>query len=182
MIRAFIALPLPAALRDRLSVVQQMLPLSRRVPPENFHVTLAFLGDQPGAALEQVHDGLAALAAAAPPLEITSLSAFGGDKPRVIHAEIAPAPALLHLQSRVARIAADAGIRLEHRRFIPHVTLSRDRPRGPAQMRLEQAIAQLGALHIGPEPARTVTLYRSILRPDGPVYDALEDYPFPDPR
>lgn len=105
MIRSFIALPLPNEARAQLSVVQQMLPLTKRVLPENFHVTLAFLGDQPEPVLEGVHDALSAIQAEPFTLAVSGLALFGGTKPRLVHAEISPNPALDQLQASVSRCA-----------------------------------------------------------------------------
>ena len=45
--RSFLAIPVPEAQADPLLDVQHALEVGRSVPPENWHVTLAFLGNQP---------------------------------------------------------------------------------------------------------------------------------------
>lgn len=177
MIRAFVALPLPEDIRDRLEVVQEMLPLSGRVPSDNFHVTLAFLDSQPVEVLEAVHDGLAALTAPPLSLAIDGLNTFGGDRTRLVHASVVPDPALSHLQAKVARIAVEAGIPLAHRRFVPHVTLSRDRPRGHDLARLEHALLELGGFRAGPFDIEEMILYRATLGRGPAIYDPLARYP-----
>lgn len=176
MIRAFVALPVPPEMTRQLVQAQHMLPLVRRVPPENFHVTLAFLDAQPEPVLEALHDRLCGLSSPPLTLEVSGLAVFGGDKPRLIHAEIAPNAALARLHNAVTRAAHAAGIPLKHRRFRPHITLSRDRPQGADLARLTQALQDLAGVAFGSFAATEMTLCRSTLLPAGPRYDALASY------
>ena len=61
--RLFVALDLPAALRQRLSFMAGGLPGARWVSPENYHVTLRFIGELPGWRAEEVDAALAAVRA-----------------------------------------------------------------------------------------------------------------------
>lgn len=175
MIRAFLALPLPDPLTDRLVPVQAALRLARPVPAQDFHVTLAFLGDVREDLLDEVHDALSSLRLPAPLLAVDGLGSFGGDRPEGVHAVIRPDPVLDRLQAKVAQALRGLGVALDKRRFVPHVTLGRGRVDDPAA--LARTLAGLGALAFGPEPARVMSLYRSRLRPEGPLYDSLADYP-----
>jgi 2'-5' RNA ligase len=175
MIRAFVALPLPEALADRLVPVQAALRLPRPVPARDFHVTLAFLGEQREDVLGEVHDALAALRLPAPALALDGLGSFGGNRLESVHAVIRADPVLDRLQAKVAQALRSAGVGLERRRFQPHVTLGRGRIEDAAA--LAQRLARLGALASAPVTADRMTLYRSRLRPEGPLYDALADYP-----
>lgn len=176
MTRAFVALPLPADIRDRLAVVQQMLPLARRVPPENFHITLAFLDAQPDHVLEALHDELSAIQS--PPLSLTmsGLAVFEGDPPRLVHAVVDENSSLTRLHHAVNRAAAVAGIQLKRRRFRPHVTLSRERLRGPELASLTNALAQLSGFGTGRFDIGEMCLYRSVLGPKGARYDEMARY------
>ncbi|MBL4556903.1 MAG: RNA 2',3'-cyclic phosphodiesterase [Rhodobacteraceae bacterium] len=95
------------------------------MPPENLHLTLLFLDDQPVPALEDLHHELGRLAPAAFDLRLTGLGSFGGKAPRTLHAEAAPDPALIGLQAQIREAVRRAGIERPRTRFRPHVTLAR---------------------------------------------------------
>ncbi|MDQ1849380.1 RNA 2',3'-cyclic phosphodiesterase [Gemmobacter fulvus] len=178
MIRAFLALPIPEEVQSRLRLLQFLLPLPRRVPPDSFHLTLAFLDTQPDAVLEAVDDGMMALRAAPFALSLRGLGLFGGDKPRAVWAAVAEAPALIHLQAKVARVAAVAGVPVAARGFTPHVTLGRFAPPPPEQaMRLERAVVADQGFHAGPWLVEEIGLYASMPGAEGPRYDLLASYP-----
>lgn len=175
MIRAFYALPLPDELADALVPVQAALRLARPVPAQDFHVTLIFLGDLREDLLDEVHAAVEALRLPAPTLELTGLGTFGGDRPEGVHATLRADPVLERVQAKLAQAVRGLGVPLERRRFVPHVTLGRGRAMDPAE--LARGMERAGRVASAPVPARRLTLFRSRLRPEGPLYDALADYP-----
>lgn len=178
MIRAFLALPLPDAVRSALTVQQFLLPMPRKEPPENFHLTLVFLGEVPEPVLEAAHEGFEALRIAPIPLVMQGLGLFGGAKPRHAWAGLAPSEPLERLQAKVERIARNAGCPVESRRFTPHVTLGRFSSATPDEgARLQRAVAE-STFRTGPFMAGEMVLYRSTLTRSGSRYDELARYPF----
>jgi 2'-5' RNA ligase len=176
--RAFVALTLPDDALDRLEAVQAGLRVGRPVPRENLHLTLAFLDDQPVSVLQDLHAELADIHV--PPFEITltGLGAFGGERPRTLHAEAEDTPALTGLHRRVRSAARAAGIDLPRERFRPHVTLARFAPSEAANARA--AIAWSVRTGAGLASVRfevvDFALMSSQLGPDGPTYDLLARY------
>ncbi len=177
MIRAFIALPVPDPIRDQLTLAQTRLPIARTVDRDNFHVTLAFLGEQPEDRLVDLHDALEGIEAPGFALHIAGLDVFGGDKPRSVHARLGAEPLLSRLQGRIARAALDCGLRIERRRFTPHITLGRYAPGEGRPEALAHAIATIGVFTSPPWPVDHYAMIRSRLRPEGPLYDELASYP-----
>lgn len=178
MIRAFLGIDLPPEVRGALQVQQFLLPLPRKVEPENLHLTLVFLGDCPEPALEAAHEGFEALRAPAFSLALQGLGLFGKDKPRTAWAGIAPSPDLLHLQAKVETIARRAGCPVDGRKFTPHVTLGRFPPPPPAEaLRLERAIAMGQGFRTDPWEVTELTLWQSHLSAKGARYDVLARYP-----
>jgi RNA 2',3'-cyclic 3'-phosphodiesterase len=182
MIRSFVALDLPATLRSALAVQQFLLPLPHKVPVENLHLTLVFLGEQPDAVLEAVHEAFQALRCPGFDLELSGLGLFGGDRPTSAHAAAVPDEPLMHLQRKLFTAARRAGADLPARRFVPHVALGRFAPPPPEeQMRLERAVAMQGGFRAGPVRMTEFVLYRSTLARGGSRHDELARYPLAPP-
>ncbi len=178
MIRAFLAIEPDEAMRAALAVQQFLLPLPARVAVANLHLTLVFLGEVSERQLEAAHEAFALLRLPAFTLELRGLGLFGGDRPRAAYATALPDPALMHLERKLRQAARQAGIAVEGRRFLPHVTLGRFRPPGFEEAaRLERAIAGQGDFRAGPMPVREIVLYRSILHRGGSRYEDLARYP-----
>lgn len=178
MIRAFIALDLDDTVRSALAVQQFLLPLPRREPVENLHLTLTFLGEMPDRSLEDLHEALLSLRFPGFALTLTGLGLFGGDRPRVVFAAAAPDAPLLRLQRKVESMARLAGAAIEGRRFVPHVTLGRFRPPGAeVAMRLERAVVDQAGFRAGPMPVRDVVLFESIRAGGMSRYEVLARYP-----
>jgi 2'-5' RNA ligase len=180
MIRAFVALPVPTAVRADLARLQAALPLPRPLAPEGFHLTLAFLGDQPEPALEEAHLALAALHPPAFTLTLRGAALFGGDRPRVVYAAVAPDPVLVALQAKVVTALRRAGLAPEARRFTPHVTLGRLRPNRDEAARLQMAVAATVGFAAAPWQGKGFGLWRSDPAVGGRVYTEMVHYPSDD--
>jgi RNA 2',3'-cyclic 3'-phosphodiesterase len=178
MIRAFLGLEIPPAVRGALTVQQFLLPLPRKVEPETFHLTLAFLGDCPDDALQAAHEGFETLREPGFPLHLQGLGIFGKEKPHTAWAGVAASPALMRLQTKVETIARRAGCPIDARRFTPHVTLGRFSPPPPVEaMRLERAVAMGQGFRTDPWDVTEVILWQSHRTGSGPHYEVLERYP-----
>ncbi|WP_084299586.1 RNA 2',3'-cyclic phosphodiesterase [Leisingera caerulea] len=176
--RAFLGLPLPDAALDALERVQEGLTVGRHVPAENMHLTLAFLDDQPEAALQALHQLLAEISTPPLTLSFRGLDTFGGKLPRVLAAEVQKTPELTQLRSRVRSACRDAGMDLSRERFRPHVTLARF-PRHLEAGQVEKIarfLAEAAGFRLDCE-AESFALYQSTLAPDGARYDVLAEYP-----
>ncbi|MCB4457387.1 RNA 2',3'-cyclic phosphodiesterase [Leisingera sp. McT4-56] len=175
--RAFVGLPLPDAALDALERVQEGLTAGRHVPAENMHLTLAFLDDQPEAALQALHQMLAEISV--PPLTLTfrGLDTFGGKLPRVLAAEVQKTPELTGLRGQIRGACRQAGVELPRERFRPHVTLARF-PRHLEAGQVEKIARYLAeAADFRLEcAAEAFALFQSTLAPSGARYDVLAEY------
>jgi 2'-5' RNA ligase len=115
---------------------------------DRWHVTLAFLGEQPGP--EPFLDPLAEVATRTPPfsLSLAGGKTFGG---RVLSAGVAgEVPALRRLAGEVQASCGNAGADLQERPFRPHLTVARGRGlRVPTQLAAHQGPAwQVGGFDL----------------------------------
>lgn len=179
MIRSFVGLAVDDALSATLEGAQTGLTFGTIVQPENFHLTLAFLGEHSDAVLEEVHHELARIRGDALDLSVQSLGVFGGASPRVLFAEVIPNPGLTDLRRKVRSAVRTAGIELDHKRFHPHITLARfGKGLLPAEAaQLDVLIAKRIRGVKGRLKTAHFVLYESRLSRNGPVYDVLAEYP-----
>lgn len=177
MIRAFLGIDLPQAIRGALQVQQFLLPLPRKVEPESLHLTLVFLGTVPEPALEAAHEGFEVLRERGFPLSLQGLGLFGKEKPHTAWAGVAPSAPLGHLQAKVETIARRAGCPVDARKFVPHVTLGRFPPNLADTARLERAVAMGAGFRTDPWEVTELTLWRSQLMARGARYEVLARYP-----
>ncbi|MFK0237345.1 RNA 2',3'-cyclic phosphodiesterase [Streptomyces vinaceus] len=134
--RVFIALAPPDDAKEELA---RELRASYRAYPdlrwnriEDWHITLAFLGELPVAAVPLLRPPLAALAAAHRPLEL-ALRGSGHFDRRVLWSGIDGEVEGLHLlTSQVRTIVRECGIAFEDRPLRPHLTLARSRRSDPS--------------------------------------------------
>ncbi len=124
--RLFVALDLPHSLRERLSWMAGGLPGARWLAPENYHVTLRFIGELPGYRAEEVDLALAGLRAPGFTLALKGVGTFEkAGRVNSLWVGVERTPPLEHLQSKIETALQRAGLEPERRRFTPHVTLAR---------------------------------------------------------
>lgn len=176
--RSFVAIPVPEPVAGRLEDLTAGLDIGTLVPAENMHLTLAFLGDQPRDRLADLDELLGAEKAEAFDLTLDGLGTFGNARPRVLFARAMPNPGLGHLRRAVRRAARDAGIRLAHERYVPHVTLARFGRglEGEDVAKLQAFIGRRMGHMAATFPATGFSLYESQLGTGGAIYSELASY------
>lgn len=143
----------------------------RLLDPELLHVTLCFLGEQPTGRIDALSQSVASVGAM--PVDKLSLGAplwLPQRHPRALAVELHDDAegALESLHDALVRALTAAGDLVpERRRFRPHVTVARLRPREAPS---ERGLPATPPLSFVPE---SVTLFRSWLTPTGAVYEGL---------
>jgi len=125
MPRLFTGIEIPTIIAQGLSLLRGGLPGARWIDPENYHLTLRFIGDVDGAVGRDVMQMLGGVRRAPFELALDRLDQFGGRKPRAVFAGVTPIPALIELQAEHERILQRLGLPPESRKYSPHVTLAR---------------------------------------------------------
>lgn len=176
--RLFIAIKLPEAVKDKLEdsarLLERNCAAGRRMPRENYHITLAFLGEQPQ---ERVERAAAALDACACRPFRAAVGGFGAFRQRggaVLWRGIEAPEALEALARALASQLWRAGFALEERPFRPHLTLLRR-----AVLRPGVSLADLSARVERPAfPVEGMALLRSRLSAQGARYTTLYERRF----
>lgn len=174
MIRLFVALSLPEIAMDALSQLQSGVDGARWVPPENFHLTLQFIGEVDRHGLADAHSALTSVFAPSFPMTLSGCGFFGDVKPRALWAGVAASPPLIHLQSKVATALARAGFSGEKRKFAPHVTLAY--LNGASQVAAAAYCAGHGLFSFGPFPVADFHLFESHTGGEASHYEILETF------
>jgi 2'-5' RNA ligase len=125
MPRLFTGIEIPPDIGQTLSLLRGGLPGARWIDPENYHLTLRFIGDVDSRAAFEAASVLARIERQAFELRLDGLSSFGGRKPRAIIAMVSASKPLLELQVEHERLLQRAGLEPEGRKYTPHVTLAR---------------------------------------------------------
>ena len=139
VVRSFFAVPLSVEAEQQLVVAAESLRRQldyglgqgaslRWIPKQNYHLTLAFLGDIPRRQIQLLHDIASEVVAGerAGELMLNGFEWFpSASKPRLLAAIPAPCAMLQSLQRQLHRRLNQQGFHLEKREFRPHVTLAR---------------------------------------------------------
>ena len=175
MPRLFSAVEIPKSIADRLTMLRAGITGARWIDPENYHLTLRFIGDVDGATARDFESALGEIVAAPFELEVTGLGSFGGGKPRAIFAGIGPSRWLDALRRANERAAREAGLPPEGRNYKPHVTLAR--LKGARAEAVAAYLQRQGG--IGPEPftVSRFVLYSSRNSVGGGPYVVEAAYP-----
>ena len=163
-IRLFLALELPDdAVVELVRWGKQHLGHGR--PVESFHVTLAFLGSQPRAALEPIVAALRRQVLSTEPFELEPVR-YRETRSVGMLVLADPSGGATSLAERVQRDLEDLGVYVrERRRWLPHVTVVRFRERP----RLDPPLPGIGPF----APSGAAALL-SRLHPTGAQYEVLE--------
>jgi RNA 2',3'-cyclic 3'-phosphodiesterase len=156
-----------AAWRDELVAGRDDL---RPVAAESLHLTLVFLGYRPEKEIERIAECAFEAIGDAPAADLNpvAVKAVPPRRPRLFALDLDdPAGDAARIQAAASdALARGRFYTPEKRPWWPHVTLARVKRHARAKP-LEAAPPP------GPIPVTTVTLYRSLLRPQGALYEPL---------
>jgi 2'-5' RNA ligase len=183
-LRLFIAIPIPEPVRDEIICVQRELqPLVPRnvvrwARPDQFHLTLRFLGDVPVAGLEKLKESVNAVCRNARPLSLRAegVGFFPNPRsPRVIWVGIDDREGfLVDLQKQIETVAGQFSSEPGEKNFTGHVTLGRLKNPRPADTRdLATRAQSLEKRLFGDWTALDIEIIRSELSPAGARHTSL---------
>ena len=180
--RLFFSVPLSREAKDRavqaLATARASAAELSWTKPEQMHLTLAFLGEQPPEALERMY-AAAQPCTALPPFDATLSGAGAFPNPRRAHVLwlgiTDGASQLVELATRLCSGLREAGFELETRPFRPHLTVARVK-RG-CERDAERALrsiepGEVTRFHVG-----KVLLMKSELSPKGARHEEVRAFP-----
>jgi 2'-5' RNA ligase len=177
--RVFVAIEIAEELRRQFALAQEKLkcaPGVKWVAPENFHLTLRFLGWTEPGIVSRLANEMGAVAAATPAFEMSF--AGGGafpsiSSPRVVWIGVKEGmDQLFGLAQKAEAIAQKLGFEAETRPFQGHLTLGRAR-RGISLKELSPEIEAMANEDFGRQTVEHITIMESILSRSGPTYKPL---------
>jgi 2'-5' RNA ligase len=173
--RLFVGLDFSWDTKQLLASLAGGIPGARWVPPENYHMTLRFIGEVPAHRAEEIDLALAALRARAFPLVLAGVGTFAkGGQENALWVGVEKNPSLEALRSKVETALQRAGCEPERRRFTPHVTLAR--LRDVAEGKLAGFVQGHNLFRAGPMQVEHFVLFRSLLGKEASVYTPEVEY------
>lgn len=176
MPRLFTGVEIPPDVGQALATLRGGLPGARWIDPENYHLTLRFIGDVDDDVAHEVASMLGRVKRGPFDLHMDGLTSFGGRKPRAVVASVAPAQALLDIQAEHERLMQRIGLEPEGRKFTPHVTLARLRESSSQQV--AEYLSARGYFRTSPFQVSRFVLFSSRASVGGGPYVVEASYPF----
>jgi RNA 2',3'-cyclic 3'-phosphodiesterase len=171
-VRLFFAIFPDSEMRGHLAAAAAPLPLpdgTRGVPVENYHATLAFLGEVASEQLGDVKRVGARQRAHRFALRLDSFEYWA--KAGVVVASASESPVeLTDLRAGICASLERCGLELDSQLFRPHVTIARKVSQAPVLQAMSKIIWT----------PRAFQLARSVSTPDGAIYTVVASWPLLD--
>jgi 2'-5' RNA ligase len=177
--RLFVAADVPEAVRSRLAdelePLREAHPELRWSPPENWHVTVKFLGAVRASLVADAGRAVAKAAGRTGPFEthLLGADAFPSTRrARVLWIGMSDPDERFRALAGALDHALEGIVKPEERPFTPHLTVARAKQPLP----LGEELADVAGVWSEPFPVDHVTLYRSHLRRPAPLYEPVESF------
>ncbi len=172
--RCFIALELPETIVDEVLSIQHRLKQTQSIKarytkPENIHLTLKFLGEQPESLISKIQQKLELSTLPSTTVEVGHAGVFSKRDIRIVWVHLKGVDAL---QKQVDTLMSE-WFKPEER-FMSHITLARVKQ----VYNRQELFTFLDDIHIKPCTLSTkhIHLMKSALTPDGPIYETIASY------
>lgn len=182
MLRLFVAIDVPNEFKEQLKNLCQFgIQSVRWVNPDQFHLSLRFIGEVQHEKAEDIKATLSKIKADGFTLSFKGVGTFpAGKSPRVIWAGVPKNEPLNSLQKKVETQLSRIGITKEKRKFSPHLTLGRVKTNKTNKTNKTDKIADYLAMNSLFETdsfeVSSFYLFSSQLTPKGAIYTKLEEY------
>jgi 2'-5' RNA ligase len=182
-LRAFMAIEIPHELSKSIVELQAFLKKSEAdaswVPSENFHYNLKFFGYVTESELKKIISATQNIVSALKPfeIEIQDIGMFPAQtSPRVVWLGMKKGNnEIRHIAGTLDEAYSGIGIPKEEREFQPHLTLCRIKSNDHRNELIEK-VKQKERINIGSFKVTELVLFKSTLKPTGPVYEPIEKF------
>lgn len=175
-LRLFVAIDLPDPVTDALERLCTGLPGARWTDPDQYHLTLRFVGEVDGLVFRDLDQGLAEIDFEPFTLGLDGFGHFPPrGEPKVLWSGVSPREPVDRLRKAVDRVILDAGVEPARRKFSPHVTVARFTGGAPLG-RLQQFLSGHALYRSDPFQVDRFHLYSSQLHPDGAIHTLEATY------
>ena len=179
MPRLFIAVDLPAEIKNNLESMSYGIPGAKWIDPQQIHLTVRFIGEVDGTTFLDIKTALEQVSLEPFSMALKGVGHFPPrGKPRVLWVGIEQSEPLQSLKSRIDRILATVGLQPEGRKFSPHITLARLK-NSPID-KVADFLAGNGLFSQEPFEIKDFKLYSSTLTPKGAIHKVEKVYPLTD--
>jgi 2'-5' RNA ligase len=174
--RLFTGIALPLQLCRQLQALQEGLAGVRLTAPDNFHITLSFIGNVEPALAEDIDEVLSGIRAPQFPLTVKGTGYFsGGQHLHHLWMGLEHSEALHHLKEKIDRGLGMRQLPVEKRKYTPHITIAGLKL---GDEELAAAFMQRHNLFVAaPFDVREFILYRSHQDSEGALYEEMAAYP-----
>ena len=174
MVRLFVALRPPPAIRQSLLDIMEGVPSARWQDDEQLHVPLRFIGEVERPVAEDIAVALSQGVAPVPSVSLTGVGRFEKrGRTDTLWVGVTPHDALAALHRKVDQACVRAGLSPEHRAYLPHVTVARLARSAGVGFAIDEWLATHAALSSAPFPLPHLELYESHLGRDGATYEPV---------
>ena len=182
MIRSFLAIEIPRTILKKIEEVQDDLKSSRAdvrwVNPEKIHLTLKFFGNIDESRIDPIVKSIERPTQTISPfsLKVRGVGAFPHLKnPRVIWMGLVDGKeVLVSFQKQLEKELEKIGFEPEERAFHPHLTLGRMKS-SKAREELTGRMERHQEEEFGDFQVERIVLFKSDLKPTGPIYTPLRE-------
>lgn len=177
MERVFFGIEPPEETMEALCGLCHGVPNARWLDPQNYHITLLFLGEQRETEIEKLVSALHWFEFSEFEVELQSVGYFPAEgRPNVLYAGVENWSELKELnQSLRALVHSKTSIQCERRKLHPHLTLARLK-KSPFN-RVLQWVQFHSCFSTDGFPVQEFHLYRSLLGPKGAQYEKILTVP-----
>jgi len=182
--RTFIAIEIEPSIREKISnLIRELEKVGAKVgwvKKESIHLTLKFLGEIEERKVRDVSEKLKLISSKIKPFRIkvegTGWFPEKSHNPRVLWIGVRYPETLKILWEEIEKEMEKIGFKREEREFSPHITIGRVKGNGSIQKVIDSL--KKHEVLFGEMDVKGITIFQSILKPDGAEYIPIEKISF----